>query len=92
MTSRFIWQKNLETQGAKLTLIYIVNLGIISGAVDIFFYLDSSAMIVGSSYRHHHNERMKVHLADNHYYTSQNTLSQTELDIDPYKGLITVHC
>ena len=92
MTSRFFWQKQLETQGAKLTLIYIVNLGIISGAVDISFYLDSSAMIVGSSCRHHHNERMKVHLDDNRYYTSQNTLSQTELEIAPYKGLITFHC
>ena len=49
-------------------------------------------MIVDSSYHHHHNERMKVHLADNRYYTSQNTFSQTELEIDPYKGLITLHC
>ena len=56
------------------------------------FYLGSSAMIVDSSYHHHHNERMKVHLADNRYYTSQNTFSQTELEIDPYKGLITLHC
>ena len=35
---------------------------------------------------------MKVHLADNRDYKSRNKLSQTQLEIDPYKGLITVHC
>ena len=49
-------------------------------------------MIADSSYHHHHNERMKVHLAYDRYYKSQNKLSQTELEIDPYKGLITLHC
>ena len=57
-----------------------------------FFYLRSSAIIVGSSYHHHHNEKMKVLLADNRDYKSRNKLSQTQLEIDPYKGLITVHC
>lgn len=56
------------------------------------FYLRSSAIIVGSSYHHHHNEKMKVLLADNRDYKSRNKLSQTQLEIDPYKGLITVHC
>ena len=68
-----------KTQGAILTLMYS-------------FYPGSSAVIAGSSYHHHHNERMKVHLDDNRYYTSQNTLSQPQLEIDPYKALITVHC
>ena len=58
----------------------------------LFFYLRSSAIIVGSSYHHHHNEKMKVHLADNRDYKSRNKLSQTQLEIDPYKGLITLHC
>ena len=57
-----------------------------------FFYLRSSAIVVGSSYHRHHNEKMKVHLADNRDYKSRNKLSQTQLEIEPCKGLITLHC